>query len=306
MKKRLLFLPALVVAGAAAAQGTERRIRTTLKPKRRRSNIAQPSRASRPSPPRSWGLAQGERGGRAAGGHVGHQPRRDPGARPPVTEPFAARPAEAARIARANDPAPRAAHHARKLGSRRSRPRSWRRTCPGAKESAEASASSPGAWRPSATCRSAQAREQAFYAEATAQLARAQPPRRRRPRAPRAPRGPAGRPRPSPSRSPARASAGGRRRRHGLDPCAPGGARGVPRLPHGVRRRAALPRRNRVAAQADLGGGSASLQRHAGERLELLADSWEQAAAVQAFIEALRDFWLAEADLQAALAAGGS
>ena len=34
---------------------------------------------------------------------------------------------------------------------------------------------------------------------------------------------------------------------------------------------------------------------------ELLADSREQVAAVNGYIEALRDFWIAESDLQMAL-----
>ena len=38
---------------------------------------------------------------------------------------------------------------------------------------------------------------------------------------------------------------------------------------------------------------------------ELLADSREQVGAVNAYIETLRDFWLAESDLQMALTAGG-
>jgi outer membrane protein TolC len=39
---------------------------------------------------------------------------------------------------------------------------------------------------------------------------------------------------------------------------------------------------------------------------ELLADSREQVAAVNGYIEALRDFWIAESDLQMALTGGGS
>jgi outer membrane protein TolC len=38
---------------------------------------------------------------------------------------------------------------------------------------------------------------------------------------------------------------------------------------------------------------------------ELLADSREQVAAVNAYIESLREFWLAESDLQMALVGGG-
>jgi hypothetical protein len=37
---------------------------------------------------------------------------------------------------------------------------------------------------------------------------------------------------------------------------------------------------------------------------ELLADSREQVAAVNAYIESLRDFWLAESDFQMALTGG--
>jgi outer membrane protein TolC len=39
---------------------------------------------------------------------------------------------------------------------------------------------------------------------------------------------------------------------------------------------------------------------------ELLADAREQVAAVNAYIDALRDYWLAEADLQLAMTAGPS
>ena len=37
---------------------------------------------------------------------------------------------------------------------------------------------------------------------------------------------------------------------------------------------------------------------------ELLADSRDSVMSVNAYIEALRDFWLAESDLQAALTSG--
>jgi outer membrane protein TolC len=39
---------------------------------------------------------------------------------------------------------------------------------------------------------------------------------------------------------------------------------------------------------------------------ELLADAREQVASVNAYIEALRDFWLAEGDLRAALLSGAA
>jgi outer membrane protein TolC len=39
---------------------------------------------------------------------------------------------------------------------------------------------------------------------------------------------------------------------------------------------------------------------------ELLADSRQQVAAINAYIEALRDFWIAESDFQMALTGGGS
>jgi hypothetical protein len=311
MKKRLLFLPALVVAGAAAAQGTERPNPNDAEAEAPAIEYRSAFEGFRPfaaAELRDWRKANEEVG--AAGGHAGHQPRRDPGARPPVTEPFAEPlgPAEAARIARANDPAPRAAHHARKAWFRAVAAAELATHMSRAKESAEASAEL--ARRMAAVGnlpKLAQAREQVFYAEATAQLARAR-----------------------------HHAAAARERLVRLV--------GLPAEDLASR----LPDRLPELPQAVDGGGTALIQarselreayhayrtafdvaRHYRDEIvplrkqiseevllryngmlasafELLADSREQAAAVQAFIEALRDFWLAEADLQAALAAGGS
>ena len=78
------------------------------------------------------------------------------------------------RIARANDPAPRAAHHARKAWFQAVAAAELATHMSRAKESAEASAELARRMAAVGTLsKLAQAREQVFYAEATAQLARA-------------------------------------------------------------------------------------------------------------------------------------
>lgn len=299
MKKRLLFLPALVVAGAAAAQGTERPIEYR--------SAFEGFRPFAAAEPRDWRKANEAVG--AAGGHAGHQPRQDPGARPAVAEPLAEPlgAAEAARIARANDPAPQAAHHARKAWFQAVAAAELATYMAQAKTSAEASAEL--ARRMAAVGnlpKLAQAREQVFYAETTAQLARARhQAATARERLARLTGLPAeDLPRRLPGRLP------------DLPQTVDGGtaltqARSEVREAYHAYRTAfdvarhyrdeIVPLRKQISEEV--------LLRYNGmltSVFELLADSREQAAAVQASIEALRDFWLAEADLQAALAAGGS
>ncbi len=310
---RIIFLgvPALWLAGCAGGQADVQRgaLNAQAKvPALEYRSAFEAYRAFKEEELRDWRKANEEVG--AAGGHAGHKPRQDPGARPAVKEPLAEPlgPAEAARIARANDSAPRAEHRARKAWFEAVAAAELATYMAQAKQSAEASAEL--AWRMAAVGnlpKLAQAREQVFYAEATAQLARAR-----------------------------HHAAAARERLARLT--------GLP-AEDLVRR---LPDRLPELPQAVDDGGAALIQAHSEVReayhayrtafdvarhyrdeivplrkqiseevllryngmlasvFELLADSREQAGAVQASIEALRDFWLAEADLQAALAAGGS
>jgi hypothetical protein len=310
MKKRLLFLPALVVAGAAAAQGAERPNPDDPNAKAPAIEYRSAFEGYRPfaaAELRDWRKANEEVG--AAGGYAGHKPGQDPGARPAVTEPRAEPlgPAEAARIARANDPAPQGAHQARNAWFQAVAAAELATYMAQAKTSAEASAEL--ARRMAAVGnlpKLAQAREQAFYAEATTQLARA------------------------------RHHAAAARERLARLTGLPGEdlARRLPArlpdLPHAVDGggTASIQARSEVREAYHAYRTAFDIARHYRDEIvplrkqiseevllryngmlasvfELLADSREQAAAVQASIEALRDFWLAEADLQAALAAGG-
>ncbi len=74
-----------------------------------------------------------------------------------------------------------------------------------------------------------------------------------------------------------------------------------------LRRRRALPARDPAAAQGHLRRDDAALRRHAGRRLfPLLADARQRIAANAAAVDALRDFWLASANLAATMAGGAS
>jgi hypothetical protein len=293
MKRRLLFLPALVVAGAAAAQGAERPNPNDGKAKAPAIEYRSAFEGFRPfagAELRDWRAANEEVG--AAGGHAGHTLRRDRGARPPVTEPLA-------------EPL---AHQARKAWFQAVAAEELATYMAQAKESAEASAEL--ARRMAAVGnlpKLAQAREQVFYAEATARLARARhhaaAARERLARLTGLPAEDLARR--LPDRLPE------------LPQAADGGGTALIQARSEVReayhayrtafdvarhyRDEIVPLRKQISEEVLLryNGMLASV-------FELLADSREQAAAVQASIEALRDFWLAEADLQAALAAGGS
>jgi hypothetical protein len=294
MRKHLLFLPALAIAGAAAAQGEYR-------------SAFEGFRSFAAEELRDWRKANEEVG--SAGGHAGHKPGQDPGARPPVTKLLAKplAPAEAVQIALGSNPAPQAARDMRKAWFQAVAAAELATYMAQAQKSAEASAEL--ALRMAAVGnmpKLAQAREQVFYAEATAQLARAH-----------------------------HTAAAARERLARLM-----GVPGeelvhrlpdrLPELPHAVSGGSAtgLQARSEVREAYHAYRTAFDIARHyrdeivplrkqiSGEVLlryngmltsvfELLADSREQAAAVQASIEALRDFWLAEADLQVALAAGG-
>jgi hypothetical protein len=80
-----------------------------------------------------------------------------------------------------------------------------------------------------------------------------------------------------------------------------GGARGLRPPTARLRHRAPPPRRDRAAAQAI---AEENLLRYNGMLIgvfELLADARAQIASVNAAIDAKRDFWLAQADLDMAL-----
>jgi outer membrane protein TolC len=294
MRKYLLLLPALAIAGAAAAQGEYRSAFESFRP-----FAAQELR--------DWRTANEELG--AAGAHAGHKPGRDPGARAPVTALLAKAlgPAEAVQIALGSNPAPQAAHEMRRAWFQAVAAAELATYVARAQESAEASAEL--ARRMAAVGnmpKLAQAREQVFYAEATAQLARAHhnaaAARERLARV----MGPPGEEllRRLPDRLPELPQAVS-----GSSAAAFQARSEVREAYHAYRtafdiarhyRDEIVPLRKRISEEV--------LLRYNGmltSVFELLADSREQAAAAQAAIEALRDFWLAEADLQLALAAGG-
>jgi outer membrane protein TolC len=294
MKKRLLFLPALAIAGAAAAQGEYR-------------SAFEGFRSFAAEEVRDWRKANEEVG--AAGGHAGHKSAQDPGTRPVVPELLAKPlgPAEAVQIALGSNPAPQAAHHTRKAWFQAVAATELATYMAQAQKSAEASAEL--ARRMAAVGnmpRLAQAHAQIFYAEATAQLARA----RHNATAAR-------------ERLARLVSLPGEELAHRLPDRLPG-------LPHAVdgARATALQERSDVREAYQAYRTAFDIARHYRDEIvplrkqiseevllryngmltsvfELLADSRQQAAAAQASIEALRDFWLAEADLQLALAAGG-
>ena len=85
------------------------------------------------------------------------------------------------------------------------------------------------------------------------------------------------------------------------------GARRLRRIPNGVRPRAALPRRDRAAAQANRRRERASLQRHADRRVRAAGRCARTGGERQrGYSKRMRDFWLADTESADCALSGGA